>query len=165
MSDFDLKKRPWYEYVEHDVLELIEESLHLQKSVSSWNDKFHDYSFVVFPAAKAYEGFLKKLFLDLGLISKQEYYYKYFRIGKALNPELEKRFRKKESVYDKLVSFCGGEQLANVLWNTWKDCRNKSFHWFPDEKIILNFEEASLAVAQILESMDKAFVQCKLDSQ
>ena len=30
---------------------------------------FHDYSFVVFPAAKAYEGFLKN-------ISRYEFYYR-----------------------------------------------------------------------------------------
>ena len=164
MSDeLDLKKKIWYEYVDHDVIELLHESIHLLKSVARWDEKFHDYSFVVFPAAKAYEGFLKKLFFDLGFISKQEYYYKYYRIGKALNPELEKRFRQKESVYDKLVMYCGGAELADSLWATWKECRNTTFHWFPDEKTIISFDESKDSLLRIINSMDLAFRQCKID--
>ncbi|PIQ73668.1 hypothetical protein COV58_01295, partial [Candidatus Roizmanbacteria bacterium CG11_big_fil_rev_8_21_14_0_20_36_8] len=34
---------------------------------------FKDYSFLVFPYAKAYEGFLKQLFLDLEFISHHDY--------------------------------------------------------------------------------------------
>ena len=95
--------------------------------------EFDDYSFVVFPAAKAYEGFLKKLFLDMGFITQEDYFGKHFRIGKALNPSLEKDLRR-EGVYDKIIKYCQGHELADNLWNTWKMSRNLIFHWFPNEK-------------------------------
>ena len=134
--EINLKTKPWYDYLEEDLRELLAESFQLIKAVNLWSDHFHDYSFIVFPAAKAYEGFLKKLFLDLGFISEEDYYGRHFRIGKALNPQLEKRFRN-ESIYDQVEKYCGGRKVADNLWETWKTCRNLVFHWFPDEKLLL----------------------------
>lgn len=162
MIESEIRNKPWFDYAGHDLVELISESLHLVKSVSTWEKKFHDYSFVVFPAAKAYEGFLKKLFLDLGFITKQQYYYKYFRIGKALNPELEKRLRQRESVYDKIVMHCSGSALADNLWQTWKESRNALFHWFPEEKTVISFVEAKQSINSIIDSMDMAARDCKI---
>ena len=102
----DLKQKVWWEYLEADLQGLLVESQLLVQKVGLWEERFHDYSFVVFPASKAYEGFLKKLFLDLGFITKDDYYGKRFRIGKVLNPQLEAYLRKKESVYDRIVNFC-----------------------------------------------------------
>jgi hypothetical protein len=162
MVKIDITQKPWFDYLEHDIKELLNESLYLLDVVPNWKDTFHDYSFVVFPASKAFEGFLKRLFLDMGFISKQQYYYKYFRIGKALNPELEKKFRQKESIYDKIVQYCSGVQLADQLWKTWKLCRNNLFHWFPDERTVITFPEARECIMMILQSMDNSFQNCNL---
>src|SRR4030043_1223043 len=97
-----LEQKAWWGYIEADLNELLKESQKLAATTSGWEEKFHDYAFVVFPAAKAYEGFLKKLFLDLGFISEEDYFGKRFRIGKALNPALEERYWD-ESVYRKIV--------------------------------------------------------------
>lgn len=158
----DLKTKPWWDYLQEDVQELLDESLLLVETVKVWAVKFHDYSFVVFPAAKAYEGFLKKLFLDMNFITKEEYFGKRFRIGKALNPQLERELRH-ESVYDKLVEFCKSENLAQTLWDTWKTCRNSLFHWFPEEKTAINFEEAKASLALIIDSIDKAWGGCRIN--
>jgi hypothetical protein len=88
-----LEDRPWWNYVHRDMRELLTESEILVENVAKWKHKFHDYAFVVFPAAKAYEGFLKMLFLDMGFITQEDFYGKRFRIGRALNPALEPRFR------------------------------------------------------------------------
>lgn len=161
-----LEERAWWGYVEDDIKELLKESvllvnlpaLHGQAVV---RQEFHDYAFIVFPAAKAYEGFLKKLFLDLGFISENDFYGKRFRIGKALNPSLEANFRR-ESVYDKLISFCGGKTLADRLWETWKLSRNLVFHWFPKEKNAITFVEAKERLGMIFDSFDEAFRECKI---
>lgn len=158
-----LETRPWWNYIHEDLKELVREATVLLSRVESWNEKFHDYSFIVFPAAKAYEGFLKTLFHDLGFISDEEFYGKRFRVGKALNPALEKYLRERESVYDKLVDFCQGRQLPDNLWNTWKKARNLIFHWFPNEKNVIDFEEAQQIVVLILDTMDLAFKECKID--
>ncbi len=145
-----------------DLQELLGEALLLVDIVGKWETKFHDYAFIVFPAAKAYEGFLKKLFLDLELISPKEYYGRHFRIGKALNPSLEENLRKKESVYDKLVEYCQGKDLADKLWDTWKLARNLIFHWFPDEKNVITYEDAKARVNMVIEGIDAAYLECKI---
>ena len=151
-----------------DIQKLLLTSEFLYRTVQDWdmsspdNNDFHDYSFIVFPAAKAYEGFLKKMFLDLGFITQDDYYGKRFRIGKALNPSLEKEFRK-ESVYDRIVKYCNGKDLADNLWETWVQCRNLLFHWFPNEKKSINLAEAKQRVEMIVETMDKAYLGCNIN--
>lgn len=168
-----LEHNVWWEYLEEDLQELLRESSLLLERAGKWEQTFHDYSFVVFPAAKAYEGFLKKLFLDMGFIDKKEYLGRRFRVGKALNPSLYnrdmkrhgryKRLRERISVYDKLVGYCGGKDLANELWGTWKTCRNLLFHWFPNEKNAINLVEAGQRIDTITGSMNSAFKECKIE--
>lgn len=164
-----LNKRVWWGYLHEDLKELLTQSQLLVETVENWSSttvkSFHDYSFVVFPAAKAYEGFLKTLFKDLGFISGEDFYGKRFRIGKALNPALEGKIRKSEGVYDRLVDYCSGKELANVLWKTWKQCRNLLFHWFPNERNAIDFEEARERVMMILDAMDFAYEECMMEEE
>lgn len=160
-----LENKVWWGYLEEDLQELLKESILLLEKTSVWKEDFHDYAFVVFPAAKAYEGFLKKLFLDLGFISESEYFGKRFRIGKALNPSLEPKVREKESVYDRIVAFCKGPDLADKLWNTWKSSRNLVFHWFPNEENAINHRGAKERINKIIDAIDEAFKECRLNSK
>ena len=172
----DLDKKTWWNYIHEDIKELLIQSLLLVETADKWEtnftenfgrgtlqkDGFRDYSFIVFPAAKAYEGFLKKIFLDMGFINPDDYYGKHFRVGKALNPSLEKEIREREGVYDKIVSHCGGEELAGRMWHCWKECRNLLFHWFPNEKNAISLAEAKDKVNLILETMDSSFEGCRI---
>jgi hypothetical protein len=168
---FDLMKKVWWGYIEDDLKDLLKESVLLltifEERAKAWKEKgreeFSDYSFVVFPAAKAYEGFLKKMFLDQGFITSEEYAGKHFRIGRALNPSLENVLREKESVYDRISAYCGGKDLANELWETWRISRNQIFHWFPGEKNVVNLEEADQRVEAVLAAMDGIFKECKIN--
>lgn len=162
--DNTLENRAWWSYLEEDLQELIRESSLLITKVENWEEKFHDYAFVVFPAAKAYEGFLKKLFYDLRLISEEQFRGKRFRVGKALNPELSVRLRKSYGVYYKLIEYCAGDYgLADNLWDTWKEARNVLFHWFPNEKNAISYNEAKEKFDMILTTLDKAFKECKIN--
>lgn len=165
----ELEKRSWWNYLGSDLQKLISASEFIYRDVESWGvdlpggkKEFNDYSFVVFPAAKAYEGFLKKLFLDLQIISEEDYYGKHFRIGKALNPSLPKELRR-EGVYDKLVQYCQGESLAEKLWDTWRLSRNLIFHWFPNEKNAITLSEAGERVGMIIDAIDQSFKECKIN--
>lgn len=158
----NLSKHNWWGYINDDLKDLIRESYLLVENVETWEQKFHDYAFVIFPAAKAYEGFLKTVFRDMGFITDEEYFGKRFRVGKALNPTLDKHLRE-ESVYDKLVDFCQGRQLPDAMWDTWKAGRNLLFHWFPNEKNAIDFPEAKRIFNKILMTMDLAFVGCKIE--
>lgn len=167
--NLNLEDKIWWSYIEEDLQELLVASEFLANVVKSWGGDlpqgskvFHDYSFVVFPAAKAYEGFLKKMFLDLGFITNEDYLGKRFRIGKALNPFLEERLRDRESVYDRIVKYCGGKDLADSLWNAWTNGRNLVFHWFPEDKKAVSFIEAEEKIMMIVYAMDMAFKGCKI---
>lgn len=157
----DLSKKPWWGYLEEDLQELVKEAFLLLDIFEKEPRGFHDYSFIIFPAAKAYEGFLKKVFLNLGFISREDYFGKRFRIGKSLNPYLEKELRG-ESVYDRLVAYCGGKELADKLWGTWRLCRNLIFHWFPEEKNAVSFEEARARILMIINAFDAVFEKCRI---
>lgn len=156
-----MNDRVWWGEAEEDIRELLKEAQLLLNKVSSWDQKFHDYSFIVFPAAKAYEGFLKKTLLEMGLISRNDYFGKRFRIGRALNPSLDKKYRKKESVYDKLAEYCGGRDLPDQLWLTWKESRNLLFHWFPHEANAISLSEAEIRIKMVVNSMDALYRSCK----
>ncbi len=115
---------------------------------------FHDYSFVVFPFAKAYEGFLKQLFLDAGYINKADYASDHFRVGKVLTPFLVKRLRER-SVYKKICDSVGCN-FADRLWETWKQGRNLVFHYYPHNLKSLSLFEAEEIALLIVKTMEEA---------
>ncbi|MBU2263707.1 hypothetical protein KJ750_03620 [Patescibacteria group bacterium] len=95
-------------------------------------------------------------------VQPEDFFGKRFRIGKALNPSLEKAFRH-ESVYDQLVDHCNGKEIADKLWQTWRLCRNLVFHWFPNEKNSLDLDEAKDRLEMILSAIDSLFAECKIN--
>ncbi len=115
----------------------------------------HDYSFIVFSAAKAYEGFLKKMLYETKLITRQQYFGDHFRLGKSLNPHLPKRYQW-DWVYLKLANLCGGENTPLLLWETWKHARNRIFHYFPDHRELVSLTVAESLLQEIVTAIDTA---------
>lgn len=117
-------------------------------------DPISDFSFLVSPIAKAYEGYLKEFFLKLGIINDTDFESERFRVGKTLNPSLRyKRF----SVYQKLADFDEkGEELAESLWDAWKFGRNEIFHYFPNNYKNLSQNEAEDRINLLLRAIIKA---------
>lgn len=157
-----LENYPWWSYLEEGQRDGLSASFDLLgREVKAPSSNIHDYSFIVFPAAKAYEGFLKKLFFDLGFIRGIDYNGDRFRIGKALNPSLEKELRE-ESIYDKLAEFCQGQDLPDKLWATWRECRNLIFHYWPAHRNVISISEAQQKLEKIIDAINSAFVECKI---
>ena len=156
----------FWQYLSEGQRGLIEQGLYLLEDSKKHPDvQITDYSYLVFPFAKAYEGFLKQLFLDLGFISEKDYNGTHFRIGKALNPHLEKALRY-ESVYDKVVRRCGGSRiLADEMWINWKRGRNLVFHYFPHNLRALPYNEAEEIISSIVEVMQRSVSECKVEKK
>ena len=158
-----------------ELLPLCKYGESLVASVSTMNPAlpagrqvYSDYSVVVFPFAKVYEGFLKKLFLQIGAISEQQYNNDRWRVGRALNPQLEKPrlpagrdLWHTESVYDRLVILCNPE-LPEVLWNAWKRGRNQIFHFWPGRNKPLALDGAREIIKEIEMAMEKALENCRI---
>lgn len=123
------------------------------------NEQLSDYSYLVFPFAKLYEGFLKQLFRDLHVIDERDYTSDHFRIGKALSPNLAGRLGRR-SAWLQIEQRFGGE-LANRLWHTWKEGRNLVFHYFPQNYRALTLKQATLLVGSILDTMEAAVAETK----
>jgi hypothetical protein len=115
------------------------------------HDHINDYSFLVSPISKAYEGYLKDFFLKTRIINQYDYESDRFRVGKTLNPSLRyKRF----SIYQKLANLNEeGEVLAEKLWTAWKYGRNEIFHYFPNKLKYLSRQEAEDRIAMLLDAI------------
>ncbi len=162
MEDWD--KTNWWKYLEPSMQDLMKQSFDLLKVETerlATAPAYHDYSFVVFSAAKAYEGFLKRVFLDLKMINKQQYYGDNFRIGRALSPTLPKRYRI-GWVYGKLANYCGGDDLPMEMWNVWKRARNRIFHFFPQHEEHITLDEAKQLVLGITTVMERTLQGCRV---
>lgn len=122
---------------------------------------FTDYSFVVFPFAKAYEGFLKKIFLEGGFISDADYISPHFRIGKVLSPNLVRKLGD-ASVYKKIEDM-RGKKIADMVWNTWKRGRNEVFHYFPHNIRSLAFQEAREIIDDIIGTMNQVYDHLRIE--
>jgi len=117
------------------------------------NERLSDYSYLVFPFSKMYEGFLKQLLLDLHIITEDEYHSDRFRIGKALSPTLARRLGKKSAYGQLEVRY--GKDLADAAWSTWKYARNLVFHYFPHNYRALTLSDAENLIRTIVETMEE----------
>lgn len=140
-------------YLSQHQKELLTDAQTILKKVEI-KDNINDYSFLVAPIAKSYEGFVKDFFLKLKVISIEEYEGDRFRVGKTLNPSLRyKRF----SVFQKLANYNEkGEELAEILWDAWKFGRNEIFHYFPNNYKGLSRDESEERIVLLLKAIIKA---------
>lgn len=151
----------WFQYLEQPQQQLVLSSFELIERERTDTRPEADHSYIVFPAAKAFEGFLKQYFHDLGLISTKTYEGRRFRIGRAINPDVRTSHRDEYWLFDDVTQACG-EDLARQLWETWLTCRNRVFHYFPKNVSTLSLQEAEEYVVLLLQAMESA-VQCRAD--
>ena len=155
------KESGWYHYLEHSMRDLVDQSVILLERERGFKKiVFHDYSYVVFPAAKAYEGFIKQFLLDSGLLIASQYESRHFRIGKSLNPDLPERYRDEEWIYGRLEEKCddrGIPRLGGKMWETWRVGRNLLFHYFPYHENFINLDKAEALLERIFEMMETAY--------
>lgn len=147
-------EQPWFQKLSAEQKELLQQSIFLLQDMQQHPRKFFDYSFIVMPAAKAYEGFIKDLLFRIGLISEKCYLGTRFRVGKSLNPELERIPRyHKEALYQELGQLYSDKQVPASLWQTWRVCRNEIFHYFPQKKKGVSLLVAWEKVERITETI------------
>lgn len=148
-----------WNYMPSDIQGLIEDGEELiDHAIKHGHGASTDFSYLVFPFAKAYEGFLKRLFLDLDLIQEDDYYGDDIRIGRILNPGY---IKDNKNVFGRLCDpRHAGEDVATKLWMTWKSGRNQVFHYFPHNFRRLSYDEAMTIITEVIESMSAAVVSC-----
>jgi len=149
-------------YLSPEQKGLIEDGELLLEHAHKMPHGVSDFSYLVFPFSKAYEGFLKKLFLDMRLIRPEDYYGEDVRIGKILNPHFVKEHG---SVYNKVcreATTKGENKVAERLWSMWKKGRNLVFHYFPHNFRRLAYTEAKEIIEELIDAMNFALAKCEL---
>lgn len=155
-----ITQRVWFTLLPADQQQLIELSFSLFEREKSLHSSLVDCSFIIFPMAKAYEGFLKIYLLEMGLISQKTFEGRRFRIGRALNPDIRLSQRDEFWLYDNVAANCG-DAVARLLWNTWLECRNQVFHYFPNRNQYITLSEVEEYLFMMDSSISQAH-QCKL---
>ena len=150
-------KAAWFNYLSDWQQDLVETSFVLSEKKTELGE-LNDFSFIIFPMAKAYEGFLKKMLYDLKLITESTYFSRRFRIGRALNPDINYNQRDAWWLYDDIARELG-EDLARELWEAWLKCRNRVFHFFPNGKQQITWEEAATRLKMMQDVMIRVAAQ------
>ena len=145
-----------WQYLSQPQQALVEQGYFLVEDVKTHVPAFRisDYSFLVFPFAKAYEGFLKQLFKDCKFISHLDYISDHLRLGKLMSPHLIGRLGER-SLFKKIEEKTD-HQLAEKIWETWRSGRNQIFHYFPHNIKAISFVEATVIIGGIIETMEEA---------
>lgn len=157
-----ITQRAWFSFLPADQQQLIELSFSLFEREKSLHSSLIDCSFIIFPMAKAYEGFLKLYLFEMGLISQKTFEGKRFRIGRALNPDIRLSQRDEFWLYDNVAQYCG-DDVARLMWNTWLECRNQVFHYFPHRNQYIALSQVGEYLFMMDTTITQAY-QCKLIS-
>jgi len=151
-----MRTSDFWQYLSQNQKDLVREGQYLMDDIIHDHAyQFKDYSFLVFPFAKAYEGFLKQLFKDANLISHLDYISDHLRLGKLMSPNLVPKLGNR-SLYRKIRDKTG-QDLADKIWDVWKTGRNQIFHYFPHNLKAISFNEAGEIVIKILSTMEEAY--------
>lgn len=162
----DIVSQSWFKVMSMRLQGLVKQSLELYaESMMKPVNSVNDYGYVVFPVAKAYEGFLKEYFYQIGLITENMLKADHFRLGKALNPDLPIKYRDDGWVYDDISHTCG-EEVAEVLWQAWKQGRNEVFHYdymADDGVTLIEAEQKLTTIFGAMELVERCGVYLKQD--
>ena len=156
------KQSTLWSYLPEEIKGLLEDGETILSFVEKYREKeeISDYSFLVFPFSKAYEGFLKRFLFDTGLIREEDYYSDEIRIGRILNPTYVKE---KSNVFNRLCDKSpDGRGVPKKLWSVWKRGRNLVFHYFPHNFRKLEYDEAVEIINEIVDAMNSAVMHCRV---
>lgn len=161
--DAHYRQQPWYQFLDQQMQSLVDQSVRLLADEKGHKkERFRDYGFLVFPIARAYEGYLKKFFEHIGLIDQFQLENPHFRIGRSLNPDLPDRFRDEDWLYDDLFMMyakCNHPGLAERMWQVWRQGRNQIFHYyFNSSEAVpeLDLDRAAQLIHDFAEVMQQA---------
>ena len=161
MHDIETKNKAFWDYLSQTQKDLILEGRYIMYEVIKDHAyQFKDYSFLVFPFAKAYEGFLKQLLMDVKFISHLDYISDHYRLGKMLSPNLLIRLGDR-SLYRRIRDTAGPE-LADKIWTSWKVGRNQIFHYFSHNTKGFTFAYAEVIIDELLNTMEESFTKLKM---
>jgi hypothetical protein len=117
------------------------------------NSYVSDYSFLLLPIAKVYEGVLKKILVEKGVIDESVLLENpSVNVSSYLNPVGNKNISNllKDKARDKAI--------PHVIYSTYQECRNQILHYDQHrDSRIKSFDDAKFYQRRILDAIDKAY--------
>jgi hypothetical protein len=150
------RNSPLWEYLTPEMKQLAIEGERLLSTCTLQGDTdIVDFSYLVFPWGKLYEGFLKKMFLDLKFIVPEDYYGNEIRVGKLLSSGFGTKPPHRLSIIKELSSAkVFGENLTKVMKAVWKNSRNMVFHFFPNNVYSIDLPNAKKRIEDTVKCME-----------
>lgn len=118
-------------------------------------EKYKEWSFIITPAAKAYEGILIRIMIEKGEIDERELNSKRVSIGR-LYQDSYKGKKRIEAPAKKYLLRKVDKNGVNKLYTDWDFSRNKVLH-FDKNFLVEDFEEAKSIVEAIYGSIRLAY--------
>lgn len=136
-----------------EILTLREDSLRLRYLATHYGTGLYDYSFVVLPMAKAYEGFLKKILVKIELVTELELFQNPdISINKYFNPIGN------NSIFNSLRDKVRDRAIPHLIYTTYQECRNQILHYDPyGNTKLATVEDASFFLRRIEDAIVKAY--------
>jgi len=144
-------------FVGKELVDLYTDTQKLIKAMRNKGNRYSDYSFTVFPLAKAYEGVLKKILVKMGFITKAQLEQDpNISINSYFNPVGNSKITKalRDKARDKMI--------PHVIYSTYAECRNQILHHDPyRDNRLKTIEEADFFVRRISDAINKAYTTFK----
>jgi hypothetical protein len=152
------KSKEFDSFVGDELIELYQDSTAIMKDYKNHKDfaDLHilsDYSFVVLPIAKVYEGILKKILVEKGLVSEEE-----MASSPDLNVSAYFNPVGNAKIFTHLSDRARDKAIPHVIYSTYQECRNQILHYdqYRDNRIE-SMEDAVFYHRRILHAIDKAY--------
>lgn len=150
--------RDFDEYIGNDLLELLEDGYRMindfnkDKGTLSF-PQVSDYSFLILPTAKAYEGILKKILINKGMLKEEGLKNNpNVNVGSFFNP------LGNEAVFKILRDKARDKSIPHVIYSTYQECRNQLLHYdlYRDNRV-KSIDEARFIYQRIIDAINKVY--------
>ena len=146
------KSEEFDNFLGRELLELYQDSCDLFENVHNF-DNMSDYSFVLLPIAKVYEGVLKKVLIVIGLTKLADWESNpNLSVSKYFNPVGDSR------IFEALEDKARDKSVPHIIYSTYQECRNKIFHYdlHRDDRI-KTIKDAEFYKKRIEYAIEKAY--------
>jgi len=140
-------------FLGEELLQLRLDTIKLIRDIDFSDVSFSDYSFILLPVAKAFEGFLKKILVNLKLIKLSDLKTDpYIAINKYFNP-------KDGLINEYLVDKKRDKTLPSNIFSVYQECRNDILHYDLHRNIaVYSLDQAEFYYDRIEDAIGKCYI-------
>lgn len=154
--NIEWKNEEFDKFVGSDLLELYRDScvlLEQNKKEGQIFPALSDYSIIILPIAKVYEGILKKILVEAEIIGEEE-----IRINPGINVGHYFNPVGNNKIFNHIKDHARDRVVPHIIYATYQECRNQILHYDPHkDNRIKNIEDVEFYVKRIMHAIDKAY--------